>query len=457
MSYDCAVTGGRVVLPYMGVFDQTVAIRGGRVSALLDPADQVEAAEIIDARGLHVFPGGIDPHTHIVWMGRPIDYYASETRGAAVGGVTTLFNYLVGKDPLDAQYEEHRAAADPRVYVDYAFHFDGMGETQLERLSHYLQAYGVSSFKYFTNVKEFDAQRRGSAMANDGYLVDLMTALARIPGAVLEIHVENPEICERFEGRARTSGRTDQASYNEGRPPLAEGEAALRVCYLALKTGCRIHLVHVSTGDALDAVRHFRRQGARISLEVSHSHFTLDCDTTDQLTLKSPPIRGFDDLVAVQASMLDGTADCIASDHGVAGKIRSERTTVWNSTHAHPVLPFWLPLLFSEMVHKRGMDLVRAAEISSANTARIFNLYPRKGTLLPGSDADLVLVDMEKEQVVDPTDMEADADFALWEGWTLKGWPVRTLVRGRTVMVDGRIVGQPGWGQYLRRDPRPTT
>ena len=455
MAYDTLIVEGKAVIPGQGVVESTIAIQAGRIAALLDPLDRPAASEVISARGLHIFPGGIEPHTHIGWMGRSMDHYRTETRAAAVGGVTTIFNYLLSKDPLDDLYREHRAEADPRVHVDYTFHFDGMGATQLARLDHYRREYGASSFKYFTNVGDLDAERRGTAKADDAMLVDLMNAIARLPGTVLEVHVENQAICDEFEARAQRSDRNDQALYNEGRPPLAEGEAAWRSCYLAYKTGCPIHLAHISTADTLDAMRHFRARGARISAEVSHTHFTLTYDTAQQFTLKAPPIRGPEDKEAMVAGMLDGTIDCIAADHTAPGKIRAQRTNIWSAGHPHPVLPHWLPLLFSEIVHKRGMSLVRAAEISSTNAARIFHLYPRKGTILPGSDADLVLVDMEKEQTVDPNNMESDADFAVWEGWTLKGWPVRTLLRGRTVMLDGKIVGEPGWGQYLRRDRAP--
>lgn len=461
MTFDTVIRNGTAVIPGQGEVAATVAIQDGKVAALLNPADPAEGREVIDARGKHIFPGAIDPHVHVAYMGAPIEQYETETRSATVGGVTTYINFLVRPGELDTAYQAEIAGAEPISYIDFALHFGTLSEHQVENLPRYVEQYGVTSFKYHMNYRfnpdpaKDSRAARGFVPVDDGLLWDLFSTAAKIPGVVVNVHCETGDIPMRMEARIKASGMEGQAAWNATRPPFVEGNAVRTACYLASNAGATLYIVHMSTRDGLDEVRRARQSHKRIYVETCPQYFTLHTESGHRPSQKIPPIRPKDQADAVWEGILDGTVDTIATDHGGRPAQGGPNPSIWDVGPSFAGVATMLPLMLSEGHHKRGLSLQRVAELTSYNTARIFNLYPRKGTIQPGSDADLAIVDLSQERTVEPAYCQSESDFSLWEGWKVKGWPVRTIVRGQTVMLDGKVVGTKGFGRYLRRQPSP--
>jgi dihydropyrimidinase len=449
--FDTVIVNGTPVIPGQGPTEATIAIKDGRIGALLDPRDSVEADETIDATGLIVLPGLIDPHMHIGFVGQPLTDVASETRSAAIGGVTSILNYVLKADDYEPHYREFVDHVERLAYVDMGIHLGIFTPEQIEEIPRYIDDYGVTSFKFFMSYKGDEGSKRGVGDVDDGLLLDLMTKLSTIPGTIANVHAENIEMIWRAEDRVRAAGTDGLSAHNDARPSVTEASAMVMAAYMARATGCPLYLVHMSSKEAAQEVRRILPEGGQIFVETTPHYLSLTIHSDCGLLAKvNPPVRTEADVEALWDAVKDGTVDTVGNDH--SARFRSEKGgDVWCAGAAFPGVGTMLSILLHEGYHRRGVPLQRIAEISSYNTARIFNLSPRKGTIAVGSDADLALVDLDAERVVEAAYLQSRADFSPWEGLTLKGWAVRTLVRGRTVMLDGEIVGEEGYGTYLER------
>jgi len=453
-TYDTAIVNGTAIIPGRGETKTTIAIKDGAIAALLDPGESVDADERIDAAGLAVFPGLIDPHMHIGFVGQPLTDVASETRSAAIGGVTSILNYVLKADDYEPHYREFVDHIDRLAYVDMGIHLGIFTPEQIDEIPRYIADYGVTSFKFFMSYKGDEGSKRGVGDVDDGLLLDLMEKLAGIPGTIANVHAENIEMIWRAEDRVRAAGTDGLGAHNDARPGLTEASAMVMAAYVARATGCPLYLVHMSSKEAAEEVRRILPEGGKIFVETTPHYLSLTIDSPCGLLAKvNPPVRTDRDVEALWEAVRDGVVDTVGNDH--SARFRSEKDgDVWCAGAAFPGVGTMLSILLHEGHHRRGIPLTRLAEIASANTARIFNMGA-KGSIAVGADADLALVDVDQERVVSADYLQSRADFSPWEGLTLKGWAVRTMVRGRTVMVDGEIVGEEGFGRYLPR-PVPT-
>jgi dihydropyrimidinase len=455
MQLDCLVRNGTVVCPDLGPASIDIGIREGRIAALLEPGMGLPPAGLtIDASGRHVFPGIIDAHMHWGYADPPHEY-TTETRCAALGGVTTLLGYFLKNEPYDALFRTLVREAEGRAYVDFALHFGAHQEAHITDLGKYVKEFGVTSYKYFMNYKGEEARHLGLAGTDDGFLYAFFQEAARFPEVIVAVHPENIEIIWRLRKEYQDAGREGLRAYCESRPALAEAENILRALYLAEQAGCRLYIVHLSCALGLEEVRRYRQRYDRILLETCPHYLThtLDSDV-GSLAKASPPLRTRADAEALWAAIADGTVDVVGSDH-VPRKRATKELGIWKASSGFPGIGTLLPLMLSEGYHRRGLPLQRIAQVLSANPARVFGLGGRKGSLAIGSDADLTVVDLELEREVRAAELGSYSDYSLYEGWRLKGWPVLTMVRGTVVMRDGQVVGPAGHGRYLRRPAAP--
>lgn len=450
MSFDTLVKNGTLVSPTEGELRADVALRDGRIAAVLAPGEAVDGArEVIDARGLHVFPGLIDCHVHFGFA-EPVTEYTTETVYAAQGGFSTIVAYFLNNEGYGGVFEREMAHAAPRCHVDFAFHFSTASEQHLAELESYTSRYGVTSFKYFMNFKGEEGRYLGLDGTDDGYLYALLEEAARIGGVTVVLHTENIEIVNRIRRQMQAAGKSTLRDWSLSKPPFAESENVVRGCYFAEVLGAQIYIPHLSSRMALDEVRRWRERYPKVYVETCPHYLTHTLDApVGSLGKANPPFRTQDDVDALWEGLADGTIDTVASDH-VPRKRATKDKGIWQASQGFPGTATILPVLLSEGFHEGRLSLQRIAQVLTTAPAEIFRL-PGKGDFRVGFDGDLTLVDLQKVRTVRHEELGSYSDYSLYDGWELKGWPVRTIVRGTTVMQDGRIVGPPGLGRYLRR------
>ena len=444
--------GGTLVFPDRAPQPLDVLVRDGRIAALLAPGERVvQGVPEQSAKGLHVFAGLIDAHLHFGLSGEKVTEYATETRHAAQGGFTTVMGYFLNNEAYTEVFKREQEHAKPRAHVDYAFHFSTANELHIRELESYVKDYGVTSFKYFMNFKGDEGRYLGLDGTDDGYFYDLLKEAARVGKVTIVCHTENIELVNRIRRRMQAEGRDSLKDWSASKPAFTEAESCVRAMYFAEHLGARIYIPHLSTRMALDEVRRWRERYGEVRVETCPHYLTHD-ENSDMGSLgkANPPFRSADDVNAMWEGLADGSIDVVASDH-VPRKRAGKDKGIWQASQGFPGVATILPVLLSEGYHKRRLSLERICEVVTAAPARVFNLEPAKGRIAVGADADLTLVDLDMERVVKWQELQSYADYSIYDGWKLKGWPVRTIVRGVTVMQGGEIVGPAGHGKYLWR------
>jgi dihydroorotase (multifunctional complex type) len=457
--FDMAVTGGSVLLPDGSQAELDIGIRDGVFAALLAPGSAIEAAQRIDARGLLVMPGGLDVHVHLghgkdISRPRVAEDAASETGAAAAGGLTAMVCYLMGTVPYEnGLFDEVRSVTEAGARVDFGYHFIISSEEQLAGVPTYVTRYGAPSFKIFMNNRGGEGARLGLPDIDDGFLFRLAEAAAQHGGMVCP-HPENIEVSWVLRDRAKAAdpeGRGGLPLWNSTRPAFVEADAVQRAALLTKAAGAHLYVVHTSSAAALEAGLMHRRAGARVSLETCPHYLTHDIGwEKGDIGKINPPLRETADREALWRAVASGEIDTIASDH-VHRDISSKAGGTWAASPGCPGLETLLPVLLSEGHHKRGIPLARIAALVSANPARLMGLT-NKGAIAIGKDADLALVDLKGSWLVERSGLRSNAGYSIYEGWTLQGRVVSTIVRGAAVLRDGELVDAAvGTGRYVRR------
>jgi dihydropyrimidinase len=448
VSFDCLVEHGDIVTAD-GLLRADIGITGGRIAALLAPASGAAAAVRIDAGGRHVFPGLIDAHVHF-GFGEPVTEYLTETAYAAQGGFSTILGYLLNNQSYGAVFEREMQFAAPRALVDLGLHFCTATAQHLDELESYVRDCGVTSFKYFMNFKGDEGRYLGLDGTDDGYLYELLERAASLGDVTVVIHAENIELVNRIRRTAIAGPMETLRDWAATKPPFTEAESVVRAMLFAEHLGAKIYIAHLSTRLALDEVRRWRERYDRIYVETCPHYLTHTLESTlGGLGKANPPFRSADDVNALWDGLADGSIDVVASDH-VPRKRATKQKPLWQASQGFPGTATILPVLLDRGYHTGRLSLQRIMELLCKAPAAIFGL-PQKGRIEIGADADLTLVDLYARRQVRPEELGSYADYSLYEGETLTGWPRMTLVRGIAVMQEGRIVAAPGHGRYLRR------
>jgi len=454
--FDLRLSGGRVVLPGVGVSEVDVLVTDGKTAGLCRPGTPVEATEVIDVSGLTVLPGAIDPHLHLgaaITFPKVPEDFTKESAAAAAGGVTTLMAFLMGAGPYEEPFAESVKLGEAYSLTDFGFHFCINTQEQLQSLPGYVRDLGVSSFKFFMSFRGEEGKYLGLPGNDDGFLYDLLLAVKET-GSILCPHTENIEIVWRLRDRARALEAVPLRTWYESRPPLVEAEAMQRVAYLAGAVGAPIYAVHISCVEALNAAREQRRQHAGIYVETCPHYLTLDVDSAAGTLAKvNPPVRTSADREALWEALKSGEIDSIGSDHNHRTKDK-KAGDIWKASAGFPGTETLLPLLVSEGHVKRGIPLDRIVEVTSTSTARIFGLYPRKGTIAVGSDADYAVIDLKAKHTIRAEELHSMAGYTPYEGREVSCRVVHTFVRGVPVVRNGVVQSKYGHGQYLPRPAR---
>ena len=474
-SADTIIKNAKVVKSE-GILNGGVAVEGEKIVAVAEDQYLPEGREVIDLGGKYLFPGLIDHHIH---LGGRCSFAAgvrAESKAAALGGVTTLgvngakcmklsrnFIYETLPEHMVSFHKglpEAIEIAGTDSMVDVSLSVAIMTDEQAREIPEYAERYGISAYKFYVGLQssvtpymERTRPKWGMPVRwDDGTDFIGFENVARIGGLAM-IHAENFQIVRVLEERAKATGRKDLAAWAMRSPGWVEASDIARYAHLARVTGTTLFVVHASSKEGLEEIRAARSRGAKIVTETTPHHLIIDPEAPfpGPRARINPPIKEAESREALWRGGRDGTGECIGSDH-VPGTQTEQifDDDVWRGEQGFVSTQVIVPLMITEGYYKRGIPLERIAAACSTNTAKCFGLYPRKGAIEVGSDADLVVVDMEKKMVVEEKDpnWSDSSNYSIYQGRELQGWPILTMVRGRVVMKDRQLVGGPS-GKYI--------
>ncbi|WP_114578265.1 dihydroorotase family protein [Saliphagus sp. LR7] len=453
MVVDRIITGGTLVTAE-GSASGAIAIDDGRIVAVGDAENLPDAEETVDATGQFVIPGAVDVHVHVDDM-FSVDSYETATGAAAAGGTTTYIDFAwqawdgdlsLWDEPgtlLEGVERKREKGAD--ALVDYGLHGAITREDPavFDELADVIDA-GVTSFKMFTTYEH--------GLSN-GFMRRAMEHIAE-EGAVGVFHTEDDSVVEELTARFKEEGKGDPEWYPKSRPDYVEAMAADDAVRMAKETGLQYYGIHTSSRAAADVIDSYREDGSQIRAETCTHYCTLDDSVFEEmgnLPMIAPPIRKPDDIEAMFEYIRSGTLDVVSTDHCGYRLDQKEVDNWWDSAFGANALQVSLPVFYDEAVNRRGLDPALVVEVMCTNPARTFGLEG-KGTLEPGTDADVVLFDPEETYTIDPADNHSVSEFSIYEGRELQGKVTKTFVRGELVAADGEIVGEPGHGEFVSRE-----
>jgi dihydropyrimidinase len=465
---DCVIKGGQVVTP-QAVGEMDVGIQGEKIVAVgWSGTLSEQAARVIDASGKIVIPGGIEPHAHIgipvpsEWSGQPdimTQPPQDASRAAAFGGVTTIVDFagdLSFAEVEDATpksimsvVEERRSVFRTHAYTDYTFHYILAGEVAPETISEIGEAIqeGVASFKIFTTFHPIRVPY--------GHLWTIFAEVAK-HGGIMAVHAEEDEVVRYMTAKLKREGRDQGYNLHLVHNNISEDLAFRHIIRLAQHTEAGIYFVHTTAKEGVAAIAEARAAGQPVYGEALHNYLQFTCEDYKKpggtAIHTYPAIKFADDRDALIAGLMDGRLATTATDEYTTHK----GPKLWGDTietvcGGHNGIETRMPVAFTKFVAERNMSLQRFVDITSANAAKLLGLYPRKGAIQPGSDADLVLIDPDMKKTLTLDDLHADADYSIWEGFACQGYPVLTMLRGKVIVEQGQLVGSSTDGQWLKR------
>ncbi|MGH9244825.1 MAG: dihydroorotase [Acidimicrobiales bacterium] len=459
---DLVIRGGRVVFPD-GARDTDIAVADGRIAGIATAGTITGGTRTIDASGLHVFPGVIDPHVHLQTFQNPFDINVkTETRNAAIGGTTTMIPTLLNREDATVSFLEYfpwaKAAVEEHSLIDAGFSAVIGTDKQIEELPAMAYEHGITSYKFYMAYTKDEMRVFGILAVDDAQFLAGMRQVAEIGApAIAMVHAENMSIIHNLKEKFISEGRDDLKAWTDARPDIAEEEATRRAIWYAKETNSRLYIVHMTIGRGVEWVRQAQAEGIEVIAETCPHYLVLtkfDHEKVGSLGKVNPPLRDEESQARLWGGLRDGTVTCVGSDHStIVPKPDKVNTSIWDAVPGFPGMGMLLPIMLSEGYHKGNLALEDVSRILGLQNAKVWGVYPRKGTIQIGSDADFAIVDLDAEREVTPEYMQSAADWGLYDGWTLKGWPTMTIVRGEVVMDGGEIVGDPSHGQYVPRYP----
>jgi len=448
---DLRIANANVVLP-TGVAKVDIIVHNGLIADIVEVGSPLATESTLDATGLHVFPGVMDPHVH---LGPNITYPQSpedavpETQSAAAGGVTTMLAYLMSPQPYHDVMPVARATMAANSFTDFGFHFCVVTRDQIEAIPDYVKEMGVSSYKFFMNFRGEEGAYLGLPGNDDGFMFDLLEAVAA-NGAMVDPHAENVELIWRLRAAGLKEGVTPLDSWNLARPDYVEASALSSLAFLSRVTGASAYAVHTTNALSLDVLRQGREAHESIFIETCPHYLTLDvgspCGTYGKV---NPPLRTAADREALWQAIADGLVDTIGSDHVPRHRTFKEKD-IWTASAGFPGLENLLPTMLSSGYHDRGLSLTRIAEVTASRPSQLFGMYPQKGVIQVGSDADFAIVDLDETYEISGASQLSASEYTPWEGWRMKGRVRHTILRGHRVFSVGTDFGAPT-GAFIPR------
>jgi allantoinase len=452
---DTLIKGGMVVTE-LGTRPLDIALKDGKIEALLEPASQAQARETIDASGQHILPGAIDIHFHVRAPAYPQrGTVASETRAAAAGGVTTLFEMPISKPccatpEIFRQRREHFAQD---AYVNFGL-YGAPGLLEAEYIQGMVDE-GAIGFKIFMTEapKGRDDEFVGLCLPEQGELYEALKLLSKTD-LVTVIHTESNALLNHFSNQLKQTGRNDALTHGESRPPVVEAVAIAQLLTMNEALGAKLHIAHVSSRHAAATLKRFQTTTDVTGETCPQYLFFSEGELIKYGSYAkiNPPLRTTDDQEALWQALQDGTLIAVTTDHSPFAVEEKEKakSDFWAAPPGAPGVEELVPGML-DAVSKGKLTLEHAVNLLSTNGAKRFGIYPQKGVIAKGSDADLIMVDLAQSFTVDKTKLFTQARMCdyLYDGTQFQGKVLRTILAGKTIFHQGKVLGKPGWGQFV--------
>lgn len=447
------ITGGTVVTPEE-TLETSIAVDNGKIAAIGDQEHLPDGNKQIDASDRLILPGVVDPHVHIDGY-LSIDSYESGTKAAAVGGVTSCVNFAwqawtgelsIWDTPgtLTEAVQRQRQKGTQSL-IDYALHGTITREDPavLKELPSLIED-GITSFKLFTAYE---------LKLSSGFLDRILEEIASLD-AVAVFHTEDASVCESRTARLKTEGRSNPEHYPEARPDYAEAMAADNALRLAEKNGTKYYGVHTSSQVAAETIKQYQTDSSQVRAETCTHYTALDktqYERQGSLPIMAPPLRSSTDQETLFEYLQNGPLSVVSTDHVAFKRDSKEVEKWWDSSFGVNSLQTSLPIFHDEAVNKRGYSYPFLVRVLCRNPARAFGLK-NKGTLEPGTDADIVIFDPTEAYTINASENQSKADYSIYEGREVTGRVKKTFLRGKLIADDGEITAASGYGQYINRD-----
>ena len=460
---DLIITGGQVVTP-SGVGHWDVVVQGETIAAVTEPgAISPDGAKVIDASGKVVVPGGVEPHAHIGGPRQPERSAAEAVSLAAVwGGTTTVLDFATQVPGHDLRHALDEAAERWRgnAYTDYSYHpifTSSAGDDDVNQIPELIQE-GYASFKIFTTSIRPPSPQMQNNKTEFGTLASIMEQISA-NGGMLLVHSEDDDMVHYNYDRAEGRNQMEWWNMHHIHSNLSEDVSFHRVIRLAEKQSCPIYFVHVSAAEGVRAVGWSRGRGLPIYGETLHNYACFNAENyREDNGMKYhtyPSLKSPDDANELWSGLLDGRLSTVATDLvSTTWEEKIRFKTVADVTGGHNGIETRVGVAYGEGVGRRGMSLERFVDITSANAAKIFGMYPRKGALAAGSDADITIIDPSVRGPLTMDDLHLE-DYSIWEGWEAQGWPITTVLRGKVMVEDRKLLASAGYGHLVARKIAP--
>ncbi|MDH3676864.1 MAG: amidohydrolase family protein [Nitrosopumilus sp.] len=460
MTFDTVIVDSHVILP-QGIIDKNIVVDDGKIIGFTH--DLPACDQKINGKELISIPGPIDTHVHY-GVYSSIDKAAkTESHAAAIGGITTMMRMLRLENSFQSSLPDQLEASSRNHYIDYTIHASIFSKQQIDEMKYCIKK-GITSFKIYMNLggdvghvymdmKPYTSELESATVDVDNEIVKETVKNAASLGCPVLVHAEDYESCACGIKNAKEKNHDGLSAWSESRSPEFEAKAIETVCKHGRDYGCTIYFVHIGSERALKQIEAEKALGTKIFVETCPHYLMLSYEKQHGYLAKvMPPIRTQKDNQAIWTALSNNTIDTIGTDH-VANqlKLKLSGENVWDALAGFPGIGTIIPILLSEGINKGKISLEQFVRFTSQNASQIFGMYPKKGILDKGSDADITMIDLKKEAKVSSDLFGGYSDYIVYEGMKLKGWPVKTIVRGQLVAENFEVIGKLGHGKLVER------
>lgn len=460
MTFDTVIVDSHVVLP-TGIVEKNIVIDDGKIVRFTNDLPSCDVK--INGSRLVSIPGVIDPHVHY-GVYSPIEEAAlTESHVAAMGGITTMMRMLRLAGSYKQSLDSHLQASSGSHYIDYAIHASVFNKHQADEMKFCIEK-GITSFKLYMNLggdvghAYMDMEPGKNALCDQQVevnqeIIEQVVTTAASHNCPVIVHAEDYQMCSCGIREAKEKNEDGLGPWSRSRSIESEVKAIKTISKMAKKVNCTLYFAHIGSRGAMDSIKQEKMNGSKIYVESCPHYLSLSYETQKGYLAKvMPPVRTDNDMAFMWKEIQSGQVDSIGTDH-VANRLKMKLggDNVWDALAGFPGLGTMLPIMISEGVNKNKISLEQLVRLTSLNAAKIFGMYPKKGTLSVGSDADITMIDLKKEHKVSNEMFGGFSDYIVYDGWSLKGWPVKTLVRGEIIVDDFEVIGKSGYGKFVSR------